>query len=177
MGKNKQKENSDLIIIDDKDFLSAVVKIQFDGFHLKWSEGGKIDTYQAFSGLEDESAKESIPNEGPTPQGKYAIDPTRIQDMRGSGGAESIDWGSYRVPLEPYKSTVDRMVNCFKVIRTSMYIHGGRDLGTIGCIEINDNSEELDFFSKLSKSKTKIEVEVKYIGTREKKYEESKCPY
>ena len=49
-----------------------------------------------------------------------------------------------------------------------MYIHGGTDLGTIGCIEINDDAEEKAFFDKLAAYGERIELEVKYTGQREK---------
>ena len=59
----------------------------------------------------------------------------------------------------------------------NMYIHGGQDLGTIGCIEINDDAEEKAFFDKLAAYGKRIELEVRYSGAREKKYEDTRCPY
>lgn len=69
------------------------------------------------------------------------------------------------------------MSSCFGVIRTGLYIHGGNVTGTHGCIELNDDDEEGAFFKKLKAYGKKIELEVKYTGAREKKYEEPKCPY
>ena len=58
-----------------------------------------------------------------------------------------------------------------------MYIHGGSYKGTHGCIEINDDQEEEDFFARLKKYGRKIEMEIKYVGEMERLLEESKCLY
>jgi hypothetical protein len=115
--------------------------------------------------LADESAKESKKDAGPVPQGKYAVDPANIEKSPPPKEA----WGNNRVMLEPYKETVDRMKDCFKVVRTNMYIHGGSDLGTIGCIELNDDKDEKDFFDRLRAYGEKIELEVKYVGKARRK--------
>lgn len=147
-------------------------RLTFDGYSLVW-HGADPATYTAFSGLADESANESAKDEGPVPQGKYALEPNRIEKSPPPATA----WGARRVALEPYKATVDRMKDCFGLIRTNMYIHGGQDLGTIGCIEINDDTEEKAFFDKLAAYGKRIELEVRYSGDREKKYEDPRCPY
>jgi hypothetical protein len=84
----------------------------------------------------------------------------------------SDDWGEHRVKLEPYKATVERMKDCFKLIRTGMYIHGGNVVGSHGCIEINDDTEDESFFEKLKDYGKKIELEVSYVSDREKRYED-----
>lgn len=147
-------------------------RLTFDGYSLVW-HGASPKTFTAFSGLADESAKESAPDEGPVPQGKYAIEPSRIE----KSPEPETAWGKKRVALEPYRATVDRMRDCFGAIRTNMYIHGGTDVGTIGCVEINDDAEEKAFFDKLTAYGKRIELEVKYTGERERKYEDSTCPY
>jgi len=58
-----------------------------------------------------------------------------------------------------------------------MYIHGGEQKGTHGCIELNNDADETEFFSLLKKYGKKIELEVRYAGAREKKYEVKACPY
>jgi hypothetical protein len=149
----------------------AMDRLLFDGYTLYW-QGSSPSSYTGFSGTADESAKESVKDIGPVPQGKYAVNPANIELL-----VPSEDWGRHRVKLEPYSSTVDRMKDCFKVIRTGMYIHGGNVQGTHGCIEINDDSEEEAFFQKLKDYGKKIELEVRYVGEREKKYEDARCPY
>lgn len=147
-------------------------RLTFDGYSLVW-HGASPKKFTAFSGLADESAKESVPDQGPVPQGKYAIEPSRIE----KSPEPETAWGKKRVALEPYSATVDRMKDCFGVIRTNMYVHGGSDVGTIGCVEINDDAEEKAFFDKLAAYGKRIELEVKYTGDRETKYEEKSCPY
>lgn len=147
-------------------------RLTFDGYALVW-HGASPKTFTAFSGLADESAKESVADEGPVPQGKYAIEPSRIE----TPPEPETAWGKKRVALEPYGATVDRMKDCFGVIRTNMYIHGGTYVGTAGCVEINDDAEEKAFFDKLAAYGKRIELEVKYTGDREKKYEDTRCPY
>ena len=146
-------------------------RLTFDGYTLKWN-GITPAEYDAFSGQADFSARESKKDLGPTPQGLFAIDPANIEELE-----PSDDWGRYRVKIEPYRSTVQRMSNCFEAIRTSMYIHGGKVSGTSGCIEINDDQQEINFFKKLKKYGRKIELEVRFVGEMENKLEESKCPY
>jgi hypothetical protein len=149
----------------------GTARLTFDGYKLIWHGTGGA-TYTAFSGAADESLRENVADLGPTPQGKYAVDPANVQDL-----VPSDDWGSHRVKIEPYATTVDRMRDCFKLVRSGMYIHGGIVTGTKGCIELNDNAEEEAFFTKLKAYGTKIEIEVKYAGDREAKYEVAACPY
>ena len=148
-------------------------RLTFDGYKLRW-HGSNPAEYTAFSGLADESARESAKDLGPTPQGLYAVEPANIEPMPPDAHPA---WGTLRVPLEPYAATVHRMVDCFKVIRTGMYIHGGTTKGTIGCIEINDTQEHAAFFKKLKTYGKRIELEVRYVGAREKAYEDPGCPY
>lgn len=146
-------------------------RLTFDGYAIVWHGPGGV-SFDAFSGVANESAKESVPDVGPTPQGLFTVDPAKIEEL-----VPSDDWGRFRVRIDPLRVTVDRMSNCFGVIRTGMYIHGGNVLGTKGCIELNKDSDEEAFFTRLKKYGKPIELEVKYAGAREKKYEEGKCPY
>ena len=175
--ENKRKaplpqQPNDLIIADDitEPHLLAN-RLTFNGGTLAWV-GNNPKGFSGFSGKADESAKESTANEGPIPQGKYAVDPANIEEF-----SESDDWGSHRVRCEPYRATVDRMRNCFGIVRTGFYIHGGNVKGTAGCVELNDNTVETEFFNKLKSHGQKIELEIKYTGSGEIKYEENSCPY
>ena len=146
-------------------------RLSFDGYHLTWhGVGGK--SWSAFSGQADEAAHEAVKDFGPTPQGLFAVEPANIEEFPASD-----DWGSHRVRIEPYAPTIERMKNCLKVIRTGMYIHGGSVAGTHGCIELNNVADEKEFFVKLQKYGARIELEVRYSGAREKKYEFASCPY
>ena len=171
------KITNDLVIWDDdskeiKLMRSAADRLTFDGYKLIWHKGSSATAYTGFSGLADETARESEKDRGPIPQGEFAIDPGNIEVLE-----KNDDWGSNRVKVEPLKLTVDRMKNCFGVVRTAMYVHGGEAKGTIGCIELNNDDEEAEFFKKLKKYGKKIQLIVAYTGDRKKKYEETKCPY
>lgn len=151
--------------------LSANDRLQFDGYRLYWL-GSDSASWDAFSGLADESARESEKDRGPIPQGQYAIDPGNIEEFE-----ESADWGSHRVRIEALRETVDRMRVCFPAIRSGFYVHGGSTRGTIGCIELNNDADEQAFFRKLRAYGKKIALEVRYVGDRERLYEAQKCPY
>lgn len=155
---------------EDK-YLAGSDRLVFDGYTLTW-QGANPASWPAFSGTPNEDTAENIADTGPTPQGLFAINPANIEQLQ-----PSKDWGSYRVRIEPYQSTVDRMKNCFKLIRTGMYIHGGDVKGTHGCIELNDDADEQAFFERLAAYKQRIELEVRYVGAREKKFEYAACPY
>lgn len=159
------------IEIGNLEKLTLYTELLFDGYNLKWIENGNNSTYTAFSGDPQERYKESKKDLGPTPQGEYTVSSKDIQDMDGDA------WGNYRVKLHPIKTTVNRMVNCFSLVRTDMYIHGGKFKGTLGCIELNKDHEEEEFFNKLKSNGGKLKLIVKYLGDRKEKYEESKCPY
>lgn len=167
-------EPHDFEIIDDSEseaLARGAATLLFDGYNLLWRDTSGSTSYSAFSGKADESAKESVKDEGPIPQGEYAVDPANIQDLE-----PSDDWGSYRVKCEPVKKTVDRMRDCFGVIRTGFYIHGGNESGSSGCIELNDDAVEAAFFKRLREYGAKIRMDVKFRGDRKAKYEEPKCP-
>lgn len=62
------------------------------------------------------------------------------------------DWGRYRVPLHPDKGTDTYG-------RKNFFLHGGRESGTGGCIDVGDADKDL--FPLLMKLKGPISVEVK----------------
>ncbi|MGB9109508.1 MAG: hypothetical protein WCC39_12560 [Telluria sp.] len=146
-------------------------RLVFDGYTLAW-QGANPASWTAFSGSPKEDSAENIADIGPTPQGPFSIDPADIQQL-----VPSDDWGSYRIRIVPYRSTVDRMEKCFQLIRTGMYVHGGNVKGTHGCIELNDDAYEKAFFERLTAYRKPIELEVRYVGEREKKFEYAACPY
>lgn len=149
----------------DADYLT------FDGYTLTW-HGSTTHTYTAFSGPPDELYRESEQDIGPVPQGMFTVNPANIDYL------EPTDpWGEHRVMLEPHCATVSRMVDCFGLLRTRMYLHGGTLLGTHGCVELNDDLEESDFFTRLAEYGAPIDLEIRYVGDRKANYEEPECPY
>ena len=169
------KINDDLVIGDPVEArgaeLTGSARLTFDGYKLKWV-ATQPKSWTGFSGPAAENERESVKDTGPTPQGHYTVDPADIQELD-----PDDDWGSYRVRLQPLKATVDRMISCFKLVRTGLYIHGGSATGTHGCIELNDDAEEKDFFATLAAYGRPIDLDVKYSGQRETKYEDPRCPY
>lgn len=169
----KFSKKSDIeIFTPDENKLLGGDRLLFDGYKLYW-QGEKPESFDAFSGDKDERYKESKKDLGPTPQGLYSVTPSDIEEW----DENDDDWGKFRIKIDPYKATSKRMINCFKLYRTDMFIHGGTIKGTKGCIEINDDGEEKKFIKRLKKYNKKIELEVKYTGEREKKYEVKSCPY
>ena len=168
-----RKHATDLIIGVEDEWKALVARdrLVFDGYKLYW-QGAQSSIYSAFSGPADESERESKKDTGPTPQGLFTVNPANVEELE-----PTDDWGKYRVILEPLRSTVTRMASCFPAIRTQMYIHGGSAVGTHGCIELNNDDEEAKFFGRLKTYGRPLELEVKYVGEREQKYEESQCPY
>ncbi|MCC6794811.1 MAG: PKD domain-containing protein [Candidatus Hydrogenedentes bacterium] len=145
--------------------------LTFDGYTLTW-HGSTTHTYTAFTGPPDELYRESEKDIGPVPQGMFTVNPANIEYL------EPTDpWGEHRVMLEPHCATVHRMVDCFGVLRTRMYLHGGTLLGTHGCVELNDDLEESDFFTRLADYGAPIELEIRYVGDREANFEEPQCPF
>jgi hypothetical protein len=80
------------------------------------------------------------PNSGPIPPGEYSIDPDKIGRNRtfnwpGPDFSESNDaWGNYRVPLDPKPGTNT-------LGRGGFFIHGGTNMGSIGCIDVGPNDQ------------------------------------
>lgn len=168
--------STDLIISDpiapsDRSLIAGNDRLVFDGYSLSWN-GDNPQIWPAFSGASDESANEAVADIGPTPQGRFVVDPANIEKF-----GEHPDWGGHRVKIEPMAATVRRMADCLKVIRTGMYVHGGNAKGTHGCIELNSDADEKAFFKRLAEYGGKIELEVRYSGARAIKYELKACPY
>lgn len=147
------------------------LELSFDSYRLVWR--GSVDvSYAAFSGPLNESARESDRDVGPTPQGRYWIDPAAIEELE-----PSDQWGNFRVLLVPVAETKARMRKCFGFVRTRMYIHGGALPGTRGCIKIESEADERQFFARLKNHTNKLPLEVRYTGERKLRYQEPRCPY
>ncbi|HAS87871.1 MAG TPA: hypothetical protein DCS48_00960 [Desulfovibrio sp.] len=96
----------------------------------------------------------SIRDKGPTPPGKYYVDPKEISEVHYLDYIKrrlTGDWGHGRVPLHPGKGT-----DTFG--RSGFFIHGGTKDGSKGCPDIGSYDEE--FFEHLQRSDGLVPVYV-----------------
>lgn len=144
---------------------SNLSHVNFDGQCLQFIENGKI-TLQvpAMSGRTDYQNRkyQSLKNKGPIPEGKYKIKQSNIQKVentileqlgRGKSPGGWNSWGKYRVWLDAFSS--NNMYN-----REKLSIHGGKELGSAGCIDLGKN--EMLFFDKLREYGKDIVLTVRY---------------
>ena len=114
----------------------ASFSLHFDGKLLRGSGSNAAMLFSGVSGREingkfDYSvARQSIPNEGPIPEGDYWIQPSQLQEnswyrLRNPRMA----WGNYWITIHPYPST-----QTYK--RGGFFIHGGSTPGSAGCIDL-----------------------------------------
>jgi len=122
------------------------------------------------SGNESPDPKQK--DKGPTPAGEYTIDPSKSQNMslqerlsrQNQGNSELNnknfiikwfgDWGDFRVLLEPTTTT-----DTFG--RTQMYLHGGKDDGSAGCIDCGQIPNQW-VLKEIRDTTIQIPVEIKY---------------
>ena len=160
---NESKLNLSGVSAEDiNKMINSNGELLFNGKNLIW-EGTQ---FSANSGAGEKnslqtSGKETIENsklknQGPTPPGKYSLGETQgpsdktwagtaraiagfIKTLGETGpGAQfrskfsSFAWGSFRAPLNPHSDT-----ETFG--RDNMYLHGGSNVGSIGCIDVLNN--------------------------------------
>lgn len=115
----------------------------FDGQKLMWYENGqKIKEWQAMSGDKYCQSRKciSLENVGPIPEGKWYVRQINHQSadfidhalgaiMVGKWRGGYSSWGNDRIWLEPDKKTDTKG-------RTNLSIHGGKDFGSRGCIDL-----------------------------------------
>lgn len=172
---------------DDMELMTPMPEpeVEFDGNNLYVKRNNiKQAQWPSMSGQEgyQNKASTSIANKGPTPEGTYYIDPNKLEERqsflnrmkkavsepnlsleeraalataKGKYGwmDKQRSWGNYRVPLEPAENT-----ETFG--RNHMYIHGGDELGSAGCIDLGPNMDK--FISYIKNGKQPIKVKVKY---------------
>lgn len=163
-------------------------ELEFDGHDLYVRRNGvEFDSWPAMSGQPgyQNRASTSVSDHGPTPEGVYYVDPKNLQERKGTiadilnavsqignielsntkEGLRNIlknyrwkdkpeSWGNYRVPLEADDGTDTHG-------RHSMYIHGGDELGSAGCIDVGPNMDRLAPYIKSSRSPVKVRVRYK----------------
>lgn len=122
------------------------------------------------SGKSDYQCKEYdvIKSKGPLPEGKWLVRQSQLQNFykdqsrfnqkfgkygvgNWPGGKDS--WGNNRVWLEPAKGTDNKN-------RTNLSIHGGKEYGSSGCIDLTDKMDE--FTDRFKKYGHDMVLNVKY---------------
>jgi RHS repeat-associated protein len=138
---------SQLILISDNGKDQSVVSI--------------IPAYSGLPGTNPTNIGE--PFVGPLPPGDYYVSPDQIGNRTGLGlgydfrGGE-VPWGNARVPLMPKPGT-DTLG------RDGFFIHGGRDIGSAGCIDVGFNDlAVMGLIEKWGKGKP-MTVKVDYGST------------
>lgn len=163
-------------------------EIHFDGEKLTLSGvdkdgNGKTYTFPARSGSPKEDGSfnyspeyQREKNRGPIPEGDYSINPAKstangvveqIRQLRPNGGlfrAGRGAWGSARTAIN---QSVQQQA---QTGRDHMYVHGGDECGSIGCIDLKDKDKE--FFGRLYEltpapfKNQEIPLTVKYAKTK-----------
>lgn len=141
--------------------------LQFNGKEVSWHEDGqKKKSWPAMSGKKGYQCRTDteITDHGPIPEGKWILRKGSGQHYRSedltwrdklhfnSWKNKPAAWGNSRIKLEPAEDTDTKG-------RTDMYAHGGKELGSAGCIDLADGME--DFYKDFSRYDDLI-MNVKY---------------
>ena len=163
-------------------------ELEFDGQDLYVKRNNVVqNSWPAMAGQPgyQNRASMSTSDLGPTPEGTYSVDPDELQErlsfvekiqnilhhpempwaekyalLRNKGKYHWMKekkknaWGNYRIPLE-----ADDDTNTYG--RHNMYIHGGNELGSGGCIDTGPNMDHLVPYIKSSRSPVKVRVRYK----------------
>lgn len=144
--------------------------LQFDGEKLSWIDNGKvIKSWAGMSGNPKYQCKtyQNMAGKGPLPEGRYAVKQKDLQhfddlsfwdEFKSNIGVgpwpKGIKaWGNHRVWLKPLDGT--KTYN-----RADFSIHGGKDLGSGGCIDLTN---QIDDFNQMFKDYNgDLELQVQY---------------
>jgi hypothetical protein len=149
------------------------VELVFDGTQLTVS-GAVGQSFPAVSGTPDPQgnfdyspARQQLENAGPIPEGEYWIAPAQMKslwyypaDWVPLAGRPKAAWGSHRITIHPFDSTVT-------FGRGGFFIHGGETPGSIGCIDL---TSEIGDFADLVEpfGGKKIKLTVTYAKVNQK---------
>lgn len=149
-------------------------RLEFNGRELSWYENDKkTATWEGISGKPNYQCKEydTIKNKGPIPEGKWLVrqsqhqnfykDQSKFDQIKSEYGSGifgkwkggKYSWGNNRIGLEPAKGTDSKN-------RTNLSIHGGKEAGSGGCIDLTDKMDE--FIDKFKKYGYDMILDVKY---------------
>jgi RHS repeat-associated protein len=121
----------------------------FDGSNLSWLHAdGSTQSWAAVSGILDalgntRSGLQASEDQGPIPEGWYLVDPSQTLAARNASSffdlalwvLKSYDWGMFATPIFAMDGTDN-----YAYGRNSSFIHGGKEPGSIGCIDLTKNN-------------------------------------
>jgi hypothetical protein len=67
--------------------------------------------------------------QGPIPKGRYWVNPDELWERPWYRPGDKVGWGEYRITIHPYPDTVTHG-------RGGFFIHGGKNRGSAGCIDL-----------------------------------------
>lgn len=138
--------------------------LTFDGSKLALTGGSKTYFYPGASGRPGANGNFTYTKEaqqasfgGPIPEGIYWINPDELWTNRWYKRGREAAWGKYRITIHPFTTTETYQ-------RGGFFIHGGKVLGSAGCIDLTSHIEE--FVSDLAREgatqKCQIHLTVRY---------------
>jgi hypothetical protein len=148
--------------------MCSSLKLFFDGSTLQMTGGSENYSYPAASGRPTKGGKFIYSKEaqkasfsGPIPEGVYWINPDELWTNRWYKRGSEAAWGKYRITIHPFTTT-----ETYK--RGGFFIHGGKELGSAGCIDLTSHIE--DFVANLGKEeamrKCQIHLTVNYKSSK-----------
>ena len=144
--------------------MCSSLELFFDGSALTMTGGSKVYSYPAASGRPTKEGSFIYSKEaqmasfsGPIPEGVYWINPDELWTNRWYKRGSEASWGKYRLTIHPFTTT-----DTFG--RGGFFIHGGKILGSAGCVDLTSYIET--FVADLKKEdaikKCQIHLTVKY---------------
>ncbi len=132
--------------------------VVFNGKSLQWYDDDQelVQEWRAVSGKPGSMSNDmSIGDFGPIPEGTWLADPAKsnYDAFWKIGWGSSDSWGSVRTLLQPVNGTITYG-------RSGMYLHGGTNPGSIGCIDLTYHNDS--FHQKLQTYGKPIKVYVGY---------------
>ena len=122
--------------------MCSALELKFDGEKLNMTGGNKTYSYPAASGRPDKDGKFAYTQQaqnaaftGPIPEGIYWINPDELWTNHWYNRGSEASWGKYRITIHPFTTT-----ETFK--RGGFFIHGGKVLGSAGCVDLTSHIEE-----------------------------------
>ena len=145
----------------------ANISLSFNGKNLTLIKSGKKTksfSYSAASGkpingiFDYSKERQKAHFKGPIPEGEYWINPEELWENAWYKRGSTESWGDYRITIHPYPTTLTHG-------RGGFFIHGGKVLGSAGCIDLTKNIntlvKQIDLLID-SKGKCFIPLTVKY---------------